>query len=45
MVKEVRLVRNREGRSKGFGYIEYITEVSTFIIYLGWALIRVVNDV
>ena len=27
VIKEVRLVTNRQGRSKGFAYIEYITEV------------------
>jgi hypothetical protein len=26
-IKEVRLVRNRDGRSKGFAYIEYVDEV------------------
>lgn len=28
VIKEVRLVTNRQGRSKGFAYIEYITESS-----------------
>ena len=28
-VREVRLVRNRQGRSKGFAYIEYTSEVIT----------------
>lgn len=34
MLKAVRLVRNRQGRSKGFAFIEYLCEVSYVVLYV-----------
>ena len=33
-LKEVRLVKNRAGKSKGFAYVEYLSEVKLIFIFI-----------
>ena len=37
-LKEVRLVKNRAGKSKGFAYIEYLSEVCVYRLIKGHQL-------